>query len=419
MNILLVDIHHDGHHLEYASKLREELLELHPDSNIDFLTLCAKDVHDQYFQADELTYLYQSDVSNRLKANSVSANIHRGLTNPRDEFISQVTNHTKGYDIIHFLHIDDIIKEIVRHGNKIEGKVLASLNGGFFRTQEMYRTKIASSIIKTGTDSLMSKAIPDILSRQAPWNLINMSRAMRSGVIEELLVNSELGCELLGSLQGVSKSKLTVIPDPVEPWFRSAKSQGELRNELGIPPNEFLFMFFGEMRHEKGVDILLDALNKYKGQNIGCIIAGKPLDLNERDLQTIDNESVSIYPRLGYIPQDEVRLYYEAPDCIVYPYRRSFGEYRRSGTFQKACSVGRPVIASQFGWFEKVVSDWDLGLTFNPEDASDLANALETAVEKKNEIYDPNKMQNYAQRNTYEKLARITSSKYRELTVTI
>lgn len=284
----------------------------------------------------------------------------------------------------------------------------------FFRKQSQVREQLAGYLIRSELGNPLANLFPDILCRQGPWNIFYLYQIMHHGNINALFVNSKPGKRLIESIDGFHESELFTIPDPVEPWFNSKEMKDTAREKLKLPNDELLFLFFGEIRHEKGVDILINALEKYDGPNIGCIIAGKPIDIDKENLQSVTNSSVKIHPRLEYIPQENIRLYYESADCVVFPYRPSFGKYRRSGTFQKACSAGRPVIASSFGQFKELISEWNLGTTFPPGSSVALAEALESVVSNNGEIFDQSEMQAYARNHTYKELAKITSSVYRK-----
>ncbi|MFB6196793.1 MAG: hypothetical protein ABEI52_00790, partial [Halobacteriaceae archaeon] len=131
MSVLLVDLHHGGHHLEFASNLLEGLSDIFSDRTIDFLMPSQTEIHEQYFAPDDVIYMYDHDVSNQLEVNSFLDNFSRVLNKPRDKLVRDVVAHTDGYDIVHFLHADDILGELNRHGPSINAVVLANLIGGF------------------------------------------------------------------------------------------------------------------------------------------------------------------------------------------------------------------------------------------------------------------------------------------------
>ena len=412
MSVLLVDLHDDGHHLEFASNLLGGLSDTFPDRTIDFLMPSQRKIHKQYFAPGEVTYMYDHDVSARLKVNSIRDNISRVLNKPRNELVRNVTSYTDGYDIVHFLHADDILGELNSHGTSIDAIVFANLIGGFFQ-QTKFRAQVANRIISTGFDDVVAAGIPDILSRRSPWDLLDLSRALQHNAIDDVFLNSEPGRQLVRSALQVENVKLPPIPDPVPAWFEKDVSRTNARQALGLPADEFVLTYFGEIRAEKGVDILLDALKRYKGPALTCVIAGNPKYLDPSDI-VVENERISLQSALEYIPQEDVRTYYSAADCVVLPYRQSFGEYRRSGTFQKACTAGRPVIAPAFGQFADLTVKHNLGVTFEPGSADDLAKVIEQAVKANAKIYDEKQMREYAQHHTYTKLVDITASLYRE-----
>ncbi|WP_135664234.1 glycosyltransferase [Halorhabdus rudnickae] len=419
MHVLLFDMHTGGHHLEYASLLRQELTELWSDIEITILSTVREGHHEEFLDPETVKYLYDDDVLDRLHPKSATGHAIRAIRNPRGSIVADALEYVeeRSYDLVHFLHADDILKEIYRHGQSIETPIVATINGSYFRVQTRRRTAIAKRLIEHGLTDIASTAVPDVFSRRGPWNHVNLHRLARDNVVKEFFVASEIGRELILSATDIEQyAPLTKIPDPVETWSNEAFDRQSARDRLDLTEEEYVFTFFGEMRAEKGVDLLVDALEEYDGSPITVILAGKPVAVDARKIERgVANPDVTVVPELGFVPQEAVPDYFFAADAVILPYRRSFGTYRTSGVFQKACSAGRPVIAPNFGAFAARVSKWNLGTTFEPGSAESLSAVLASVASNPEGILDEQSMSEYVESQTYGRLAERSSKTYRRV----
>lgn len=124
------------------------------------------------------------------------------------------------------------------------------------------------------------------------------------------------------------------------------------RNELGIPENIRVYLYFGVVRPYKGVPDLVDIFDG-KDSSI-LLIAGNPKD---EQLETRIREQASGRPDIrlefGYIPEEKVAMYFAAADAVVLPYRHIFN----SGSVLLAMSLERLVVAPALGSIPTVLPD--------------------------------------------------------------
>jgi len=149
------------------------------------------------------------------------------------------------------------------------------------------------------------------------------------------------------------------------------------RRALGIAPDEVVFLFFGYVRHYKGVDVLLDALAELplEGPPWRAVIAGEwYID------RTAADRAIARAPLAGkvvledrYVPDTEVGRYLAAATVVVAPYR----DGTQSGVVPLAYAHGRGVIVGEVGGLPEVVEPGKTGLLVPPGDARALTAALE------------------------------------------
>ncbi|MFC1644478.1 glycosyltransferase family 4 protein, partial [Patescibacteria group bacterium] len=156
--------------------------------------------------------------------------------------------------------------------------------------------------------------------------------------------SEELG-DLITS-QGI-KNKLRVILDGVdaEKYRDFCNKKSEIRRELGVPDNKLVFVYSGSFVFNKGIDYLIDFIDKNKQKNFfsECffIIAGSPLSeiddfyARRQDLRRY----VKIISPLSYADVARVN---SAGDLAIDPKDKSV--FQASGKILEYMAAGLPVI---------------------------------------------------------------------------
>ncbi|MDD2526937.1 MAG: glycosyltransferase family 4 protein [Lentimicrobiaceae bacterium] len=136
----------------------------------------------------------------------------------------------------------------------------------------------------------------------------------------------------------------------------------EARNILNLSANSRVVLFFGNIDHYKGLDIILDSLKQLPAdfcQNLTLIIAGqaksKEYDefIKKKISDVSDSVHVNIIQKLTFIPDEDIEIYFKAADCIVLPYRKIY----QSGIIFMAYAFGLPILASDTGNFRNDIPE--------------------------------------------------------------
>ena len=167
---------------------------------------------------------------------------------------------------------------------------------------------------------------------------------------------------------------LDVRPHPTYDQFGEAVDRHTAREALGLPQDARILLFFGLVRHYKGVDVLLEAMGR-TATSPHLVIAGEWYE----DRKTADDliRGTALHERVHledrYIPDDRVALYFSAADAVVQPYRSA----TQSGVVQTAFHFGCPVIVTGVGGLPEVVTHEEDALVVAPEDPDALAAAID------------------------------------------
>lgn len=145
--------------------------------------------------------------------------------------------------------------------------------------------------------------------------------------------------------------------------FHSAKDKSALRAELNLPDG-FLIGAYGRVRHQKGIDLFVDALCRVLPNHPMAhgIIMGRTTDTHAGFLaeQKAKVEAAGLSQQVHFIderPVDELAPRFRALDLYVAPQRwEGFGL-----TPLEAMASGVPVIATRVGAFEELLIDGETG----------------------------------------------------------
>ena len=132
-------------------------------------------------------------------------------------------------------------------------------------------------------------------------------------------------------------------------------------------------LFFGYVRHYKGLDTLLEAWPAVRARRAATLVVAGEFYEDEapyRRLAEAAGDSVRMLSR--YVPDDEVEALFKAADVVVLPYRSA----TQSGVTHVAYALGVPVITTEVGGLAETVVPEETGLVVPPENPPALAGAI-------------------------------------------
>lgn len=204
---------------------------------------------------------------------------------------------------------------------------------------------------------------------------------------DSIILQAPINMQRFAELFPNDKNKTLLIPhghmlDYVE-YFDSFKA----RDILNIPEDKTVFLFFGQIKKVKGVDILLKAILELKKEreDFFVIIAGNVWKADFRECQEIidDNNLTNIlYTDIRYIPDEEIKYFYSAADVCVLPYTDVY----QSGVIQLAYGYKKAVVSSNLPAFTQFVHDEETGYTFQNKNVNDLKEKMLLCLNNKDKL---------------------------------
>ncbi len=196
---------------------------------------------------------------------------------------------------------------------------------------------------------------------------------------------------VLHDIDRFDKHKPRVLsPHPMFDHFGNAISKTEACRQLGLDPTVQYLLFFGFIRHYKGLDLLLKAFKNCRFQNdqVHLIIAGEYYESRNAYAEWLDEPGLKskIHEFNEFIPDSKVFLYFSAANVLAQTYRSA----TQSGVAQIAYHFNLPMIVTNVGGLPEIVKDNVVGLVSEP-DSQMIAEKLEKYFKEKLEpVYRAN-----------------------------
>ncbi len=213
-------------------------------------------------------------------------------------------------------------------------------------------------------------------------------------------------------IQKLDKKQKPIIvsPHPIYDHYGEQTTKSEACQLLELDDSTNYILFFGFIRHYKGLDLLIDAMadDRLKSKNIKLIVAGEFYEDEETYRQLISKNGLDdkVLLHAKFIPDNEVARYFNAADIVAQPYRSA----TQSGVTQIAYHFEKPMLVSDVGGLAEIVPHNKVGYVLEPN-AKEIADALFDFYE--------NKRANAMKENIKEEKKRFNWSKMADAVISI
>lgn len=194
-----------------------------------------------------------------------------------------------------------------------------------------------------------------------------------------LIVHNDYSMQELKMIRG---HEIETTPHAIIPSGNYLKSinpvdKSAAKEKLGIDQDKQVILFFGQIKQNKGVEVLLGAIPgvAVKNDKAFFIVAGREIDVYIQDhISGIDKEVLDKQCQFltRFIEDDEKDLLYSAADIVVLPYRMIY----QSAVLLMAMSYGKCVVTSDIPGMTGVVTKGDNGFVFKDGDSNALSDVL-------------------------------------------
>ena len=251
-----------------------------------------------------------------------------------------------------------------------------------------------------------------ILNKEWEANqLKNMYRAA-----DALLVHSEYQATKLVEFAGVRRKDIYIVPHGPYAYRPATKSKEEVYRNLNIPVEKQTALFFGQVRDDKNLHRLLEALQRMVNRP-HLIVAGRGAarhkgityyrSLAERlellkDVTFIDK----------YILDEDVGNLFFACDWVALPYLNSFTS--QSGVLNVASYFEKPVLVSSAPVLSETVKNCDVGVACDGDSVEAIVKGIIEITDRLNNGYE-HQFEKYKDLFSWQENARISIDIYQKI----
>lgn len=207
-------------------------------------------------------------------------------------------------------------------------------------------------------------------------------------IVDVIIIQTESNVELFKrEFPSIDFSKVYLAYHGHFLEYATIKDKEESRKLLNIPCNKFVFMFFGQIKKVKGVDLLIKAFNEVQKEceDAYLVIAGNVWKNSFEGYQKLIDDfrlNDKIKTDIRFIPDENVDDYFSAADVVCLPYT----ELYQSGVVQLSYAYKKTAIVSDLPAFLTVVEDNKSAFVFKSKDYMDLAKKMKAAYVGKDKL---------------------------------
>ncbi|MGH7794181.1 MAG: glycosyltransferase family 4 protein [Candidatus Binatia bacterium] len=204
----------------------------------------------------------------------------------------------------------------------------------------------------------------------------------RQSIKSVVAVTEHLRNDLV-SLFDVPREKTMTLANGVDlQQFANVCTSDIARQRLGLPSADPIVVYAGQLRSEKGVDVLVKAAAMLK--NVTVVIVGGDAADKERLRQLIVELDTHNVVLLDYVPAIEVPIYLKAANILVLPHSAKGVEaakYTCPLKLFEYMAAGVPIVASELPAITEVVRHGQNGWLVKPDSPSALAEGIRYLLE--------------------------------------
>jgi glycosyltransferase involved in cell wall biosynthesis len=178
---------------------------------------------------------------------------------------------------------------------------------------------------------------------------------------------------------GVHRDRIHIVPHGPYGFGTASGDVAAIRRRFAIPEDKQAALFFGTVRPNKNLDVLLEALVGHES-SVHLVVAGEIPERHGRNaafysgmIQRFGLERyVTVINRR--IQDQEAADLFTACDWVALPYGRSFSS--QSGVLNVAAEYAKPVLVSATGAMGEVAGRYGIGVAVEPDCVESLRRGI-------------------------------------------
>jgi len=247
-----------------------------------------------------------------------------------------------------------------------------------------FYSKLKKTILVTHIQDLQVDAAKDLNMLTNPTALNLMFKAEK-----KLLKNSTFVSTLTKGMsdrvegKGISKDKIIMLPNWVDlEMMRPLPKDKSLRSKFGIPSDDIVILYSGNMGEKQGLDILIDVAESFKDRtNIHFILVGSGVGKQRLQEMAIGKQldNIKFYPLQPY---EDLPALLATADIHLVLQKKSASDLVMPSKLTGILAVGGSAIITALPGtsLHEVTAQYNMGIICEPESSGALKKAIETAI---------------------------------------
>ncbi len=189
----------------------------------------------------------------------------------------------------------------------------------------------------------------------------------------------------------IINTKSTLIFDDYPEPSKVLKKRGRLE-----------LLFFGFIRPYKGLDVLIEALERLDDTEVYVTVVGEIWSGKEELIKKIKAAGLkNVELHLKYVNDEEAANYFARADVIVLPYKSATG----SAVAPLAFRYSKPVLATRVGVLKEIVIPGETGWLIEPDSVTSLTKAIKSIQREDAKRLEPS-VRAFRDKNSWDSFAK-------------
>lgn len=216
-------------------------------------------------------------------------------------------------------------------------------------------------------------------------------------IADKLVVHSQENKKELIEIFDILPEKISVVNLGIKNDYKEIAKE-YAQNKVGINSEKMNLLFFGGIRENKGLDVLIKSI---EGLNCRLVIAGgMPYGESFDYYQNlIDECDIDVVKYIEFVSDEFKEYLYASCDFVVLPYKWFLSQ---SGVLMECVSYRKPVIVSDVCSFKNFVNTYEIGYVCEPDNVDDLHRVIKEAINEKDRRKYVKNLTDAANENSYD-----------------